>query len=81
MAAQCRGWMEHVILTFARASAPAAEVADGVVDEVADGDLLACGLSAAMDPQGNDQAVLDQFIGIVALLSRACRVGASEFFR
>jgi hypothetical protein len=65
MAAQCRGWMEHIILTFAGASAATAEMPDGVVDEVANGHRLACGLSAAIDPQGNDEAVLDQFIGIV----------------
>ncbi len=38
---------------------------DGVEDQIANSHLLTGSLCAAGDPQGNDQAVLDQFIGIV----------------
>src|SRR5258708_24502808 len=65
MATQLSGGMEDVILTFPSAPASTAQMADGVIDEVANGQLLARSLSAARNPQGNDQAVLNQFIGIV----------------
>src|SRR4029079_18573014 len=55
----------HVVPAFTGAPASTAEVADGVVGEVANGHRLARGMSAAIDSQGDDQTVLDQFIGIV----------------
>src|SRR6266404_4254355 len=65
VAAQLSGRVEHVVLTLAGAPATAAEMADGVERQVTNGHFLADGPSPAIEPQGNDEAVLEQFLGIV----------------
>jgi len=65
VAAQLSGRVEHVVLPFTGASATAPEVADGVEGQIANGHLFADGSSAPIEPQGNYQSVLEQFLGIV----------------
>ena len=85
MAVQLTGWSEHVVLADSRAPTAGAQGQDGVMGDVARADLLAGPLDALKEADGDGQAILEEFFGIVWTnhgdgLRNGCSEPWSNFF-